>query len=190
MRRNLLRVAAVAVIFLFAVSACKREKPQEGPQPTDYELAMTNRDTTEVTQLVNQFFDYLENDRLADAVAMLYSMDEENKDAEPQLLDNEQLARVTRSYKMLMPIRGHHIDYIKFNETYNNEVKVTVTLEEAHDGMPAMTSVVYLKPYDYLADWRLCVMSSERHDQRIISNEQADSMQQRYSEELEQKSAK
>jgi len=187
MKRNVL-ILAVLVALLFV--GCKQEKPKQEAAYTDYELAMTNQDTVAVTQLVNQFFDYLEHDRLSDAVAMLYKINEENPLDEPQLLDNSQIASVTNAYRMLMPIRSHKIDYIKFNQAYDNEVKVTVIMEEAHDGEPAMTTVMYFKAYDYLAEWRLCTMNSFDGSRRIISNEQADSMQQRYSEELEQKSAK
>ena len=191
MRKNLFTAACLfALSFTFIFSACKQGKPKEEQTLTNYELSMTDRDTLAVTSLVDRFFGYLENDKLTDALAMLYVADSNDRHAEPQLLDNEQLARLSQVYKSLMPIRSHKIEYIKFSQTYDNEVKVRVTLEEARDGQPAITTVIYFKPFDFLSDWRLCLMSSEQHNERIISNEQADSMQQRYSEELEQKSAK
>ena len=187
-RKNFFNVAAaVALILLLALSGCKQDKLKEGPQPTGYELNRTDRDTVAVTQLVDRFFGYLESGQLTDAVAMLFKMNPDDVYEEPQLLDNEQLAEVSKTYRMLMPIRGHHIDYIKFNQAYDNEVKVTVILEEEHDGMPAMTTTMYFKAYDYLTTWRLCTFNTNDGNRRTISNAQADSMQNRYAEELDAK---
>ena len=185
---------SVATYLLFgcvvlALTGCRKDKPvQSNSNLTDYELVMTNEDTLAVTNLVNTFFNYIEHDQLADAVAMLYKMNEDDVFEEPQLLDNDQIAKVMAAYKSLLPIRGHRIDYIKFHDTYNNEVKVTAILEEATEDRPEVTTVIYFKLYDYLSMWRLCTFNSDDGNRRIISNEQADSLQSQFAERQNSKS--
>jgi len=183
-------VGFVLFVSLTLMTGCKREKTAQQPVLTDYEQTMTNQDTLAVTQLVDRFFGFIENDQLAEAVAMLYKMNEEDVYQEPQLLDNEQMQKVMNAYRPFLPIRSHRIDYIKFYSAHDNEVKVTAIMEEATADRPEMTTVFYFKPYDYMTNWRLCTFSSDDGNRRIISNAETDSMQQRYSEELEQKKAK
>lgn len=165
--------------LLLSLSSCRQEKSRTAESnATAFENSLNNSDTTDVINLVDTFFGYLEQGQVADAVAMLFTMDNNNPHAEPQLLDNEQIARTTSLFSAF-PIVGHRIDYIKFRETYNNEVKVTAIIQEAQDGMPEMTTSFVFKPYDYLSVWRLCTFNTEVGDRRIVSHEDADSVGQR-----------
>lgn len=175
----------VALLFFLCVCftiGCKDKAPQaKDSNLTDYELAMTNQDTAAVTSLVDQFFQYVESGDVASAAGMLYSINRQNPLEEPELLDNEELQDVMKSFSSF-PIIDHHIDYIKFNEVYLNEVKVSAVIEHAHDGMPEIATVCFFRPYDFQGDWRLCLMESLSGDERIISNNDVDSLQQHYAD--------
>ena len=177
------------VLTTFTFSGCKGDKAKQGNEPTGFELAMTEKDTTAVINLVNQFFGMVESGNITDAVAMLYHDCDSDVYAEPQLLDNEQIQRTTAMLKAL-PIVAHRIEYIKFSETYSNEVKVSAIIAEAEDGMPEVKTVFYFKPVDYLSNWRLCLVESTSGDSRVISNEQADSLQEKFANDMKAKQQK
>lgn len=138
-------VLAIAVaIVMFAAVGCKQKKP--APTETGFELSMTNADSTAVVQLVDQFFGYAENECYTEAAAMLFTAHTEADSLylEPEPLNNEQLDKMISKLKALK-IKSHHIDYIKFNETYLNEVKCTVFLSEEVEGPNAIRTVFYFK---------------------------------------------
>ena len=174
---------AVLVTSFFA--SCKGNKAPKD-QPTGFELAMTDKDTTAIVNLVNQFFASVEDGNISDAVAMLYQDCDSDRFEEPQLLDNEQIQRVTNLLKAL-PVIEHRIDYIKFSETYANEVKVSAIIAHAEDDFPEVKTVFYFKPVDYLGSWRLCLVNSNEGDTRLISNEQADSLQEKFANDMKAK---
>ena len=171
--------------MIFVMSGCKKKQKEE-TQFTQFELALTEKDTTQVTHLVNMFFEYLEHDQVTDAVAMLYEDCDSDKYGKPELLSNEKIASVTNLLRSF-PIVGHRIDYVKFRETYKNEVKATAIIAEATDDRPEIKTVFYFKPVDYLGEWRLCLVNSDEGDRRVIKNAQADSMTTKYASQLEEK---
>ena len=183
-----LAIVAIASASL-VLTGCKRDKSadQSDPNaPTAYELSMTNQDTMQVVHLVDAFFDSLEKGELTDAVAMLYADNSVDHFEEPQPLDNDQISRMMSLVRAL-PIQSHRIDYIKFHETYQNEVKVTAIIEPATEDRPEVSTVFYFRPFDYLGNWRLCLMDSYNGNQRIINNDQADSLEQKFDQDIEQK---
>ena len=181
---TLLLFATVMSAFIF--TGCKGDKAPKGNQPTGFELAMTDQDTTAVVNLINQFFGMVESGNITDAVSMLYQDCDSDVYAEPELLDNEQIRRTTTLLKAL-PVVNHRIEYIKFSETYANEVKVSAIIAEAEDGMPEVKTVFYFKPVDFMGNWRLCLVNSTEGDQRLISNEQADSLQEKFANDMKAK---
>lgn len=181
-KKHILYTGLVALLALtLTLASCSKQSKPQGPQLTQYEQVLTARDTAAVKELVDNFFRHLELGEVADAVAMLYQMNDSNVYEAPEPLDNDQLQRLMAVYRSV-PIVGHRIDYMKFNTPEDNEVKVTAIIAEAAEGRPELKTVYYLKPYDYSREWRLCVMRTEAHDRRIISNDQADSLQQRFSD--------
>lgn len=82
---------------------------------------------------------------------------------EPQPLSNEEMASIKNMLSAL-PIKSHTIDYIKFKEVYNNEVKCTALIMEAYDNVPEIKTAFYFKPIDHLGKWRLCMVDSRRGD--------------------------
>lgn len=189
MKKYLFLAAVSLVTISVAFIGCKSDKSaqQTDPNaPTDYELSITNQDTAQVITLVDTFFDYLEKGELTEAVAMLYADNSVDHFEEPLPLDNNQVTRMMSIYRSL-PIQGHRIDYIKFHETYENEVKVTAIIEPATEDQAEVATVFYFRPFDYLGNWRLCLMDTHNGNQRIINNDQADSLEQKFDQDIEQK---
>lgn len=172
--------------ILFLAGGCKSDKVPQGNQPTGFELAMTDKDTTTIVNLINHFFQCVESGNVTDAVAMLYMDNANDPNQEPELLDNEHIQRMTGVLKSL-PIIDHRIEYIKFNETYSNEVKVSAIIAHAEGDMPEVKTVFYFKPYDYLGNWRLCVVDTNKGDERVIDNNQADSVAKKFEQDMQEK---
>ena len=172
--------------IVFATTGCKKKQAKEESPFTKFELALNDQDTTQVTNLVNSFFELVESEKIADAVAMLYEDCDSDKYGEPVLLDNEKIASVTNLLKSF-PIISHRIEYIKFRQAWQNEVKVTAVMAEATDSRPEIKTVFYFKPIDYLGSWHLCLVNTNEGDRRVIKNAQADSMTTKYASQLEEK---
>lgn len=177
-------VLLMAVVF--AATGCKNKQAKEENPFTKFEMALNEHDTTQVTNLVNSFFELVEGEKITDAVAMLYEDCDSDKYGQPVLLDNEKIASVTNLFKSF-PIISHRIEYIKFREAWKNEVKVTAVIAEATDSRPEIKTVFYFKPIDYLGSWHLCLVNTNEGDRRIIKNAQADSMTTKYASQLEEK---
>ena len=176
---------AVALVVLMAVG-CKQNKPE--PKETGFELALTNADSAAVVQLVDQFFGYAEHGGYTDAAAMIHKA-YNNPDSvylEPEPLDNDQLNRMIGMLKSLK-IKSHHIDYIKFNQTYLNEVKCTAFLTDKTEGPDVIKTVFYFKPVDYMGAWKLCMMDSHSGDHTVIDGDKRDSMTNTYQQEMREK---
>ena len=178
--------------FLFAtfltIVGCQ-DKPKQTTTQTEYELSMTDKDTAAVANLVDQFFMLLEEDRVTDAVSLLYQVNDTDRYNRVELLDNENIQRVTTLLKAF-PIVSHRIDYIKFHEVYNNEVKVSAILYEATEDQPEVKTVFYFRVVDDRGRWCLCMMNTSEGDRRLISNEEADSVSTKYSNYQKEKESK
>ena len=186
-KTTFIKAALAFSLFCLAVVGCQDKPKQEGNNTqTAYELSMTEADTVAVASLVDQFFFLLEDDLVTDAVSMLYQYTDSNRYEVVELLDNENIQKVTTLLKAF-PIVSHHIDYIKFHEVYANEVKVTAIIAEATDEQPEMKTVFYFRAVDDRGRWRLCMMNSDRNEQRIISNAEADAEAAKYSDYQKEK---
>lgn len=168
------------------MTGCKDNNVPKDSHLTDYEKQVSGQDTLNVIHLVDVFFEHLEKGEVTDAIAMLHKTDPNDKYAEPQLLDNDQIARMSSIFK-LFPIVAHRIDYIKFNQTYANEVKVSAIIAEATETEPEAATSYYFKVVDNLGTWMLCTMNTEDQDRRLISNEQADSLQEKFASYMKSK---
>lgn len=177
--------AFLCALLLIAFAGCS-DKPKKGNGLTGFEQSLSNKDSVEVTQLVNTFFQYAEAGDYGSAAGMLYKNNVDSVYEEPQPLSNEEMASIQNMLSAL-PIKSHTIDYIKFKEVYNNEVKCTALIMEAHDNVPEIKTAFYFKPIDHLGKWRLCMVDSRRGDKTIITPEQKDSMQNLYSKEMRDK---
>lgn len=186
MRKNLYIILGVFLLIIspLFMTSCK-DKPKPNPQTT-FEQSMTNKDSVAVTGLVNVFFQLAESGRYDEAASMLFKNNVDTVYDEPQPLDNKDMKKV-KTLLSSLPIKSHTIDYIKFKEVYENEVKCTAIIMEAHDNIPEVKTVFYFKPVSYLGKWKLCLVDSHHGDQTVIKADKKDSMQNEYQKEIREK---
>lgn len=186
MRKNLYIILGVFLLIIspLFMTSCK-DKPKQNPQTT-FEQSMTNKDSVAVTGLVNVFFQLAESGRYDEAASMLFKNNVDTVYDEPQPLDNKDMEKV-KTLLSSLPIKSHTIDYIKFKEVYENEVKCTAIIMEAHDNIPEVKTVFYFKPVSYLGKWKLCLVDSHHGDQTVIKADKKDSMQNEYQKEMREK---
>lgn len=177
----------MATFCTFTMVSCK-DKPKPSNGQTGFEQNMTNEDSTAVINLVNTFFECAENGRYDEAASMLYKDNVDTVEAEPLPLDNEHIAKVKQLLSSL-PIKRHEIEYIKFQETYSNEVKCTAIIEDAHDNVPEIKTVFYFKPIDYLGSWKLCLIDSYNGDMTIVKGNKQDSLTDAFNKQMREKKA-
>lgn len=179
----------VAVALLSSLVACKSDKPAPaatGDEPTQFELGLTEKDTTEVQQLIDRFFDYAKNEDFASAAGMLYTLDEDSTRQKPELLDNKGLERVMGLLRSV-PMIEHKIEYMKFNQSSKNEVMCTVTIAKGEDGAPDVTTKMFFLPVNYLGTWCLCLINSTTGDKPVLDPEERDSVALEYKTEVRQR---
>ena len=186
MRKNLYIILGVFLLIIspLFMTSCK-DKPKPNPQTT-FEQSMTNKDSVAVTGLVNVFFQLAESGRYDEAASMLFKNNVDTVYDEPKPLDNKDMEKV-KTLLSSLPIKSHTIDYIKFKEVYENEVKCTAIIMEAHDNIPEVKTVFYFKPVSYLGKWKLCLVDSHHGDQTVIKADKKDSMQDEYQKEMREK---
>lgn len=186
MRKNLYIILGVFLLIIspLFMTSCK-DKPKPNPQTT-FEQSMTNKDSVAVTGLVNVFFQLAESGRYDEAASMLFKNNVDTVYDEPQPLANKDMEKV-KTLLSSLPIKSHTIDYIKFKEVYENEVKCTAIIMEAHDNIPEVKTVFYFKPVSYLGKWKLCLVDSHHGDQTVIKADKKDSMQNEYQKEMREK---
>lgn len=186
MRKNLYIILGVFLLIIspLFMTSCK-DKPKPNPQTT-FEQSMTNKDSVAVTGLVNVFFQLAESGRYDEAASMLFKNNVDTVYDEPKPLDNKDMEKV-KTLLSSLPIKCHTIDYIKFKEVYENEVKCTAIIMEAHDNIPEVKTVFYFKPVSYLGKWKLCLVDSHHGDQTVIKADKKDSMQNEYQKEMREK---
>jgi len=167
MRYTRYKIFLSCIITVCILTGCNSGKKQDAKKEgfTEYEMALTNKDTTAVIQLVDLFMQHLESGRYVDAATMLYQSDPNDNYGDCEPLDNDELQDVIKLLKEF-PVKKHRIEYIKFNEVYDNEVKCIAVMEEPHDGIPEISTVFYFKPIDYLGKWILCLLNSRDGDTR------------------------
>ena len=132
------------------------------------------------------FFQLAESGRYDEAASMLFKNNVDTVYDEPKPLDNKDMEKV-KTLLSSLPIKSHTIDYIKFKEVYENEVKCTAIIMEAHDNIPEVKTVFYFKPVSYLGKWKLCLVDSHHGDQTVIKADKKDSMQNEYQKEMREK---
>ena len=183
-------LGVLLLLFIsFFISGCKSKSKEKPEKFTAFEKEMTNTDSMEVIRLVDQFFNYAENGQIGEAAGMLYENNDEADGEEPQPIDNKAMEKMKVLLNSL-PIRSHNIDYIKFSEAENNEVKCTAIIEPAHDNVPEIKTVFYFKPIKYFDSWKLCIVDTNSGDRTIINGVKKDSMTQEFNKEMREKKLK
>lgn len=178
MKLQKIHVFFLSFFLLLAFSACKSKKEQPQAQQTEFEENMTAKDTVAVKKLVDQFFTFVKEKQYTDAIAMLYRNDQ-SKSKTPEPLDNDDIADVRKVLESI-PMVDYRIEYIKFNEDYDNEVLCKVIIKKAEGDMPEMTTKMFFKPVNYVGNWVLCLTNSDYRDQGVVDPDKRDSVAKSY----------
>lgn len=166
---------------------------------------MTNQDSIAVRGLIDQFFSFVKAKDYAAATQMLYrvpriNLQQSSGDSKaepkrigesksgPQPLSNNEIEQVVKMLKAI-PMVDYKIEYVKFNESYNNEVLCTVIIKKSKSkDMPDITTKMFFKPMNHLGQWCLGLMNSGSGDQGVVDPAKRDSVKEEYAKE--QKEAK
>ena len=204
-KRLSLLLAVLVMLLSVSVISCNSKKEQKGPQPTEFEMGMTNQDSIAVRGLIDQFFSFVKAKDYAAATQMLYrvpqiklqqSCDDSKAEpkqigeskAGPQPLSNNEIEKVIKMLKAI-PMVDYKIEYIKFNESYNNEVLCYVVIKKSDSkDMPDITTKMFFKPMNHLGQRCLGLMNSGSGDQGVVDPAKRDSVKEVYAKE--QKEAK
>lgn len=178
-------------IFVISFSSCsscssKQDKNKPGEAPvTAFEQTLTNQDSVQVTQEIDHFFTLWQNNKLDEAVAMLYKADNDDRRQEPRVLNNQEIA-AQKGLMNSIRVASWNIDFLKFSESDDNEAKVTVTMNEATESSPALTTVFYFKPVKVVDVWKLCIVDSHNSDHPVVNGDKQDSVEKAYQNKLRQ----
>lgn len=179
MRKLKFSIFIALSILLISMYSCKGKKEQpQGPQPTKFELGMTNEDSMAVKTLVDHFFKYAMKKDFTSAAGMIYRNDKTGNGL-AELLDNKEMQKVKAMLESI-PIVDYKIEYIKFNEYDANEVLCNVVMYEAHDDVPAATTKIFFKPVHSVDGWVLCLMNTEYGDKGVVRPNRRDSVEKDY----------
>lgn len=172
--------------MLAVVSCQKKGQKSEGPEPTRFEQAMTEKDTTAVKALIDKFFGYAIAKDYAESAAMLYRNDVGTNGTEP--LDNDGMQKVINTLKVFQPI-DYSIEYIKFNSYKKNEVLCNIIMSRTEDGRPLATSKMFFKPVHNMNGWHLCVMDTKNGDKGVVDPHKRDSVKRNFDKKEAAKAA-
>lgn len=170
--------AVALVVACLASCNMNREKPK--PQATEFELGMTSQDSIAVKNLIGQFFTFVEAKDYAAATQMLFRTDPQHPGEEPQPLGNDEIKAVMQTLQAV-PVEGYRIEYIKFSESYSNEVLCYVTIKKSTSkDMPDITTKMFFKPMRHLGQWCLGLTNSEWGDRGVVDPAKRDSVKREY----------
>ena len=175
--------------LIMAMASCKKkqETKPEGPQPTAFEKAMTEKDTTAVKELIDEFFRFAIAKNFDGAADMLYRNDLERSGRVWPLIDEEK-ERVKKTLQVFHPM-DYSIEYIKFNRYKKNEVLCNVIMSKTEDGKPLATTKMFFKPVNNMGKWYLCLMDKKHGDRGVVKPEKRDSVKRAYKAKEAQKAA-
>lgn len=98
------------LLMMNSCNSCSNKKDEpKGPQPTEFEEAMTAKDTTAVKQLVDQFFSYVKEKNFSEAAGMLYRNDEDPNHEPQQRGDGGSKRHVGVCANGRLPHRVHQV---------------------------------------------------------------------------------
>lgn len=175
---NIISVCFVAALLLVG---CKN-KPKQESQQTKFEMSLGCTDSIEAVQTINKFFEYAESGNVSEAAGMLYKINHADVWDTPEELDNDEMKTI-RDMLTSLPVKSHNIDYIKFNQAFDNEAKCTAVIEPASDDFPGVTTVFYFRLYNYEGKWMLCMKDTHKGDRGLVDAADKDSLQKKFSKD-------
>ena len=155
----MLKKFSLFIVFVLSltITGCNDGKKASQGEPVPIFIEMSNQDTTEVLNLVNQYLGYLTDGRTEEALGMIKYLDGDTiKDVPDDLLKKQR-----NSLKMLHPIR-YEIDSYVFRFENDCEVKYKGILFDKAEDDPAPNTVSYvIKPVRLNHTWYLTLADSE-----------------------------
>jgi len=144
-------------LVLLSLIACTEKPKQASGEPVPVFINMDKQDTTEVLNLVNQYFGYLTDGRTDDALGMIKYLDGDSiKDVPEDLLKKQK-----NSLKMIRPIR-YEIEYYIFRFETDCVVKYKgILFEKEEDDTTPNTISYFIKPIRFNDKWYLTMADSE-----------------------------
>lgn len=186
-RTIILAAACVAAaLMISSCSSCSKEKETADDNVTQFEKNLNEVDTLAVKALVDEFFQYAINQEFDAAAAMLYRSDREEKPQPLGEADTEQVMVMFRSF----PMTDYRIEYIKFSEDMNNEVMCYIIMQKAQEGMPEISTKMFLKPVKSDDEWFLCLTNTEYGDRGVVKPNKRDSVKRSYRKKEREKTEK
>ena len=137
------------LLMLTAFAACSDKKKASANLKPEY--TFSHQDSTEVLNLVKEFFAYMEKDDIPAAIDMLSIL----KGEELVPLEPVQKRRQAIALNLVKGVK-YDVDYMMFKSDRNNEVKVNITLfeKDENDPKPNMTAF-FLRPVRHQGQWFL-----------------------------------
>lgn len=157
---------AVGMLFT-ACTGCKSDK-QQGPQPTQFEQGMTQKDTADVQKVIAEFFGNLKSRKFYDAAQMLYARPM-GPGSDIELLSNKEMDAYVNFWKTL-PFDSYEIEYMKFHDAENNEVSCNVVLAKGKNGAPDATTKMFFTPVYHNEKWCL-ILTDSRHGETTVTQD-------------------
>ena len=145
-------LSAVVAVSLSSCSSCSGNKAEESKEGEKQLMELSKYDTTAVMSLVERYFTCLRTKNVDQALDMLYYLDEQGNII--PLPDD--LKRGQRRMLQLHAGLKYSIDYIKFWQETDSEVKFTCTLFDKEPGDTRPNEVKFLiRPMRHDGEWYL-----------------------------------
>ena len=155
MKKTFLYLSILSSILLFCLSSCTGNKTgdqSQGHEDTKQIMSLSKNDTTAVKSLVERYFNCLRNKKVDEAISMLYYLDENGLiiPLPDELKQNQR--RILQMHSGL----EYKIDYIKFWQETDSEVKFTCILFDKKPGDNRPNEVKFLiRPMRHNDEWYL-----------------------------------
>ena len=155
----------IIAVFVLCFSACTDKQKKTSGEPVPIFIEMTKQDTTDVLNLVKQYFGYVTSGNVDEALAMLKVLEHDSIKSVPADL----LAKQKNGLRMLRPIRYEIVSYLfRFEDDCVVRCKGILFEKEEGDTTPNTVSYV-LRPVRHNHTWYLTLADSE--DVNTINSE-------------------
>ena len=152
----------ILLLIVFTMGACKNNKKDVRQIEEDVlipaSMVTTQKDTAEVTSLVNKFIAYMKMNNVDGAMSMLYYLDKGSTIKQMP----EKLAKSERTVLNTFKGLDYSIDRLVFNKETDCEAKITVTLFKKDKGDTRPNEIgIMIKPVRRDGKWYLTMSDSE-----------------------------
>lgn len=155
LNKKILTVFSVVVLLFGLCTSCsKKSKQGEEAQGGEVIMPLSSADTTQVMDLMHQYFDLLQNKNYEGAMSMLSQLSNDSlKELSPEMRKHYQLGM-----QIVTPIR-YEIETMKFRTEYDCLVRYAGILFEKEGANDKRPNKMYyaVKPVRLNGEWHLTV---------------------------------